>query len=124
MKYDKEFESFRQEAFKQNARIQDMPIDTPVDPEMVETFNDIFRQPFQNVMLQTEDKIQADVTSELKTILKMIPKVADPENENTKKIMGTIEELIAESDEDIDYVDDISELGVSDEDLEDDPEEK
>ncbi len=49
---------------------------------------------FNNVIWQLDNKYEADMKAELENILKMIPVIADPEDENTKKIMGTIREMI------------------------------
>jgi hypothetical protein len=119
MKYDNEFAAWYSD-FKLGANKAGVAL--PSFEEMQKEYPAIaeaYRMSFQNSMMQIEDKIQQDVVSELKTVLKLVPKVADPENINTKKIVQTLQDLIDEADGEVDYVDDISELGVSDEDLED-----
>lgn len=59
---------------------------------------------FRNALYRIDDKIEQDVASELRTVLSLIDKVADPDDINTKKIKQTLQQLIDESEEDIDYV--------------------
>ena len=59
---------------------------------------------FRNALYRIDDKIEQDVASELKTVLSLIDKVADPDDINTKKIKQTLQQLIDESEEDIDYI--------------------
>ena len=59
---------------------------------------------FRNALYRIDDKIEQDVASELQTVCDMIDKVADPDDVNTKKIKQTLQQLIDESEEDIDYI--------------------
>ena len=59
---------------------------------------------FRNALYRIDDKIEQDVASELRTVLSLIDKVADPDDINTKKIKQTLQQLIDESEEDIDYI--------------------
>lgn len=59
---------------------------------------------FRNALYRIDDKIEQDVASELQTVCDMIDKVADPDDVNTKKIKQTLQQIIDESREDIDYV--------------------
>ena len=59
---------------------------------------------FRNALYRIDDKIEQDVASELRTVLSLIDKVADPDDVNTKKIKQTLQQLIDESEEDIDYI--------------------
>ena len=59
---------------------------------------------FRNALYRIDDKIEQDVASELRTVLSLIDKVADPDDINTKKIKQTLQQIIDESREDIDYV--------------------
>ena len=59
---------------------------------------------FRNALYRIDDKIERDVASELRTVLSLIDKVADPDDINTKKIKQTLQQLIDESEEDIDYI--------------------
>lgn len=81
--------------------------------------NKVIVAAFRNSLFRIDDQIQQDVASELKTINEMIPKVADPEDINTKKIQQTIQQIIEEAEEDIDYITIESEADL--EELEDEP---
>ena len=59
---------------------------------------------FRNALYRIDDKIEQDVAYELNTVLSLIDKVADPDDINTKKIKQTLQQLIDESEEDIDYI--------------------
>ena len=59
---------------------------------------------FRNALYRIDNKIEQDVASELRTVLSLIDKVADPDDTNTKKIKQTLRQLIDESEEDIDYI--------------------
>ena len=59
---------------------------------------------FRNALYRIDDKIEQDVASELRTVLSLIDKVADADDINTKKIKQTLQQLIDESEEDIDYI--------------------
>ena len=59
---------------------------------------------FRNALYRIDDKIEQDVASELRTVLSLIDKVADQDDINTKKIKQTLQQLIDESEEDIDYI--------------------
>ncbi len=52
------------------------------------------RLAFNNILWKLDERYDANMKGELENILKMIPVIADPEDENTKKIMGTIREMI------------------------------
>jgi len=86
--------------------------DMPHKKEVLAWWHDFFEhrgvrdnmlQAFTNFMWDYDDKVQEDVASELKMLLTMIPKVADPENENTKRIVQTLEELIDDATEPLDF---------------------
>ena len=59
---------------------------------------------FRNALYRIDDKIEQDVASERRTVLSLIDKVADPDDINTKKMKQTLQQLIDESEEDIDYI--------------------
>ena len=66
--------------------------------------NKVMVAAFRNALYRIDDKIEQDVASELRTVLSLIDKVADPDDTNTKKIKQTLRQLIDESEEDIDYI--------------------
>lgn len=66
--------------------------------------NKVIVAAFRNALYRIDEKIEQDVANELRTINAMIPSVADPDDINTKKIVQTIEQLIEESSESVDYV--------------------
>ena len=66
--------------------------------------NKVMVAAFRNALYRIDDKIEQDVASELRTVLSLIDKVADPDDINTKKIKQTLQQLIDESEEDIDYI--------------------
>lgn len=86
--------------------------DIPNKRDAIAFFQDLFShkatrsnmiQAFSNFMWDFDDKVQQDVANELQTILDMIPKIADPENENTKKIAGALKNMIDEAVESVNY---------------------
>lgn len=95
-------------------------LDQEFDTDNPESYgNKVIVAAFRNSLFRIDDQIQQDVASELKTINEMIPKVADPEDINTKKIQQTIQQIIEEAEEDIDYITIESEADL--EELEDEP---
>lgn len=54
---------------------------------------------FSNVLWKLDERYDANMKGELENILKMIPVIADPKDDNTIKIMGTIRELIEAENE-------------------------
>lgn len=66
--------------------------------------NKVMIAAFRNALYRIDDKIEQDVASELRTVLSLIDKVADPDDINTKKIKQTLQQLIDESEEDIDHI--------------------
>lgn len=95
-------------------------LDQEFDTDNPESYgNKVIVAAFRNSLFRIDDQIQQDVASELKTINEMIPKVADPEDVNTKKIQQTIQQIIDEAEEDIDYITIESEADL--EELEDEP---
>ena len=95
-------------------------LDQEFDTDNPESYgNKVIVAAFRNYLFRIDDQIQQDVASELKTINEMIPKVADPEDINTKKIQQTIQQIIEEAEEDIDYITIESEADL--EELEDEP---
>lgn len=82
-------------------------------------------QAFSNLLWEIDGKIENAKAVELLELQKMVDKVADPENENTKKIKTLISKLIDEKkttikfqspDELLDEVGDLSEVGGGNED--------
>lgn len=68
-------------------------------------FTSLLRQAVLQLLADNEDRIQESVSEELTTILTMVPKVADPEDPNTQKIMAMLQDFIAErkqTDEELD----------------------
>lgn len=65
--------------------------------------SDAMLQAFTNFMWFNDDRVQADVVSELKNVLALVPKVADPEDKNTKQIVATLEQIIETTEEPTDF---------------------
>lgn len=80
-------------------------IDQEFDLDNPDSYHDkVVVAAFRNALYRIDDKIEQDVASELRTVLSLIDKVADPDDINTKKIKQTLQQLIDESEEDIDYI--------------------
>lgn len=58
-----------------------------------------FEQALNNVLWKEDDRAEQEQAKELSVILEMIPKIADPEDSNTQKIMQMIQEFIDEANQ-------------------------
>lgn len=97
--------------------------------EVLAFYNDLFEHPgvrnnmlqaFSNFLWHLDANQDAKAVGALQDFLDLIPKIADPENENTQKIMQHLRTLIEEEtntdSEDVSVDEDLSEVGGGDED--------
>ena len=108
-KYDQEIREFVDDVKKfildADPNIPKEEIDQEFDLDNPDSYHDkVVVAAFRNALYRIDDKIEQDVASELRTVLSLIDKVADPDDINTKKIKQTLQQLIDESEEDIDYI--------------------
>lgn len=96
-------------------RLVSVSKDVPEKTAVLAHFEDMFNHPgvrsnmlqaFTNFMWDFDKKVESDVVSELRTILSLVQKVADPNNKNTKAIVAVIETLIAEDYQGVDEMSD------------------
>lgn len=95
------YKEFLTTFFKLIDRARDIPDKEVIKTEMHEIFGypvieKNMMQAFSNFMWSMDDEIARQVHNEIAFMVKMIPELADPENENTQKIVENLTQMIPE----------------------------
>lgn len=54
---------------------------------------------FNNVLWKLDERYEANMKGELENIIKMIPKIADPDDQNTKRIVQAFQQMVDAEEE-------------------------
>lgn len=97
---DKLYDEFLDETIKllRKDKLYLMAADLELMTNLKDSDNDI-RLAFNGVLWKLEEHYEDNMKGELENIIKMIPKIADPENENTLKIVQALKQMAAAEEE-------------------------